>query len=171
MQKPVVRRRSNQPTFSARGKRLHDDVRGANLVEYLLIVGVVALGATAAAAKFGGAVRGKTTDQASCVQSLDGSCSQPGSDDSDGPVTGAAAPAGEPGPEAASPKASPARVQAAALVGAVGAGLYGSFKMFFDNLSAKQAAQARRLAEIIQQADAEEAAKKAKEPPKPTPPK
>ncbi|HKO46850.1 MAG TPA: hypothetical protein VJV79_03965 [Polyangiaceae bacterium] len=54
-------------------KRLTHDQRGASLIEYVLLVGVVALLAVAGFRAFGGSIRTKITEQAAAVQSVNGS--------------------------------------------------------------------------------------------------
>ena len=76
------------PTLPARGRH-----RGAGLVEYLIIVGLVAVVALAGARRFGTTVDGRVTAQAACVESLacgglgSGSAIQAGSEDA--PLLGA----------------------------------------------------------------------------------
>ena len=48
------------------------DVRGANMVEYIILVGVVAVLAMAAFKAFGGAISGKINDQATTVNNVNG---------------------------------------------------------------------------------------------------
>jgi pilus assembly protein Flp/PilA len=56
----------------SRLQELIEDTRGANLVEYIILVGVVALIALAGYKVFGGAVDKKINDQAKGVQSING---------------------------------------------------------------------------------------------------
>ena len=53
-------------------KRLVSDRRGANLVEYIILVGVIALIAIVGFKKFGGEVRGKVDEQAGSVKGING---------------------------------------------------------------------------------------------------
>jgi Flp pilus assembly pilin Flp len=48
-------------------RRLRKDTRGANMVEYIILVGVVALLAIVAFQKFNKSVSGKVTEQAGTV--------------------------------------------------------------------------------------------------------
>ena len=52
-------------------KKLIDDRRGAQMVEYILLVGVVALLAVAAFRKFGWTIREKTDQQTEAVMQDD----------------------------------------------------------------------------------------------------
>jgi hypothetical protein len=88
-------------------------VAGASLVEYIIVVGVVALFAVGGFRVFGGRLNAKSTAQAECVSTLSscGNGAVASMDDQDGPVTGAAAddppagpaPPGGRGPVAAGP--------------------------------------------------------------------
>jgi Flp pilus assembly pilin Flp len=51
-------------------RRLHRDERGATLVEYIVLVGVVALIGLAAFKTFGTAVAGRVTNQATTVGNI-----------------------------------------------------------------------------------------------------
>jgi pilus assembly protein Flp/PilA len=53
-------------------KRLVSDRRGANLVEYIILVGVIALIAIVGFKKFGGEVRAKVDEQAGSVKGING---------------------------------------------------------------------------------------------------
>lgn len=53
-------------------KRLVRDRRGANLVEYIILVGVIALIAIVGFKKFGGEVRAKVDEQAGSVKGING---------------------------------------------------------------------------------------------------
>jgi hypothetical protein len=61
------------------------------LVEYIILVGTIALACVGAFRVFGATVRTNAERQASCIRDLDGSCSGRGSVGEDGPITGAAA--------------------------------------------------------------------------------
>ena len=52
--------------------RLAGDTRGANLVEYIILVGVIALIAIAGFKMFGGKVRAKVDEQAGSVGGING---------------------------------------------------------------------------------------------------
>jgi pilus assembly protein Flp/PilA len=73
---------------------LHRDIRGATFVEYILLVGCVALVAMVGVQVFGTATREKANAQAECVASLESCAGAPmggsPSDLEDGPITGAA---------------------------------------------------------------------------------
>ena len=56
----------------ARSAKLLGDTRGANLVEYIILVGVIALIAIAGFKTFGGNVRGKVDEQAGSVSGING---------------------------------------------------------------------------------------------------
>jgi pilus assembly protein Flp/PilA len=59
--------------FSRRlAKDLTGDTRGANLVEYIILVGVIALIAIVGFKKFGGSVRAKVDEQAGSVSGING---------------------------------------------------------------------------------------------------
>jgi len=53
-------------------KKLGSDQRGASLIEYVLLIGVVALLAVAGFKIFGTSVKGKITQQASAVDGVNG---------------------------------------------------------------------------------------------------
>lgn len=53
-------------------KKLLDDKKGANLVEYIILVGVIALIAIAGFKIFGTSVQKKIQDQASSVDDING---------------------------------------------------------------------------------------------------
>lgn len=53
-------------------KRFMADTRGANLVEYIILVGVIALIAIAGFKAFGGKVRDKVNEQGNSVGSING---------------------------------------------------------------------------------------------------
>jgi pilus assembly protein Flp/PilA len=53
-------------------KKLAGDTRGANLVEYIILVGVIALIAIAGFKLFGNKVRGKVDEQAESVGGING---------------------------------------------------------------------------------------------------
>ena len=53
-------------------KQILNDTRGANLVEYIILVGVVALIAIAGFKIFGQSVKGKITEQSAKVGSING---------------------------------------------------------------------------------------------------
>ncbi len=57
---------------AAFSRRLVADRRGANLVEYIILVGVVALIAIAGFKVFGSKVRGKIDEQAGSVSDING---------------------------------------------------------------------------------------------------
>ena len=54
-------------------KRLTRDQRGASLIEYVLLIGVVALLAIAGFKIFGTSVKGKISEQAKAVDGVNGS--------------------------------------------------------------------------------------------------
>jgi len=54
-------------------KKLGSDQRGASLIEYVLLIGVVALLAVAGFKIFGTSVKGKITQQAGAVDGVNGS--------------------------------------------------------------------------------------------------
>ena len=51
-------------------RRIHSDIRGANLVEYIILVGVVALVGLLGATVFGTSVSAKFEDQAKEVSKI-----------------------------------------------------------------------------------------------------
>ncbi|MFI5297014.1 MAG: Flp family type IVb pilin [Polyangiales bacterium] len=53
-------------------RRLVGDTRGANLVEYIILVGVIALIAIAGFKVFGGQVRAKVDEQSGSVEGING---------------------------------------------------------------------------------------------------
>ncbi len=53
-------------------KRFLSDTRGANLVEYIILVGVIALIAIAGFKAFGGKVKDKVTEQSNSVGGING---------------------------------------------------------------------------------------------------
>ena len=55
-----------------RTKKLLQDTRGANLVEYIILVGVIALIAIAGFKTFGGKVQDKVNEQAGSVSGING---------------------------------------------------------------------------------------------------
>jgi len=61
-----------RPTPATRATRLLRDQRGASLIEYVLLVGVVALLAVAGFKIFGKAVNDKISDQAKAVGTVNG---------------------------------------------------------------------------------------------------
>jgi pilus assembly protein Flp/PilA len=60
------------PRITALSRRLVADRRGANLVEYIILVGVIALIAIAGFKLFGSKVRGKVDEQAGSVGDING---------------------------------------------------------------------------------------------------
>jgi Flp pilus assembly pilin Flp len=58
--------------FTTRFRRFTSDTRGANLVEYIILVGVIALIAIAGFKLFGAKVRGKIDEQAGSVGGING---------------------------------------------------------------------------------------------------
>lgn len=58
--------------IAAISRRLVADRRGANLVEYIILVGVIALIAIAGFKLFGSKVRGKVDEQAGSVGDING---------------------------------------------------------------------------------------------------
>ncbi len=58
--------------FTNRFRRFAGDTRGANLVEYIILVGVIALIAIAGFKIFGAKVRGKVDEQAGSVGGING---------------------------------------------------------------------------------------------------
>ncbi len=58
--------------LAAFSRRLVADRRGANLVEYIILVGVIALIAIAGFKLFGNQVRGKIDEQTGSVQGING---------------------------------------------------------------------------------------------------
>jgi hypothetical protein len=77
---------------------LTSSVAGASLVEYIILVALVALGALGGAQVFGTTTRAKISSKATCVTTLD--CAA-GDDSEDGPITGQAAPDSDAPPPAA----------------------------------------------------------------------
>jgi Flp pilus assembly pilin Flp len=61
-----------------RPRSLLRDSRGANLVEYLVVIGLVAVVAIAGFRAFGGTATSKSDQQADCVKAMDGSCGKAG---------------------------------------------------------------------------------------------
>jgi Flp pilus assembly pilin Flp len=57
-------------------KNIVNDVKGANLVEYIILVGLVALFAAAGFKAFGGKVKEKINQQAGAVEQIDGTLAQ-----------------------------------------------------------------------------------------------
>ena len=53
-------------------RRIRRDTRGANMVEYIILVGVIALIAIAGFKMFGGKVRAKIDEQAGSVGGING---------------------------------------------------------------------------------------------------
>src|SRR5678815_973716 len=86
----------NEP---ARPRSLSRGAKGASLVEYLVLVGVVALAAVVSAHSFGDAVRGQAESEGACVARLDAACAGDRRDDRDGPVTGSAGEGSDKAPE------------------------------------------------------------------------
>jgi Flp pilus assembly pilin Flp len=58
--------------LAAQTRRFLKDTRGANMVEYIILVGIVAILAMAAFRVFGGSIKAKITQQAGTVQSVQG---------------------------------------------------------------------------------------------------
>ena len=69
---PVPELADRRPTQATRVARLLRDQRGASLIEYVLLVGVVALLAVAGFKIFGKAVNDKISDQAKAVGTVNG---------------------------------------------------------------------------------------------------
>ena len=68
----------NQMVFASKKRRnLLEDTRGANLVEYIILVGVVALMAIAAFQAFGDKVTGKVREQGGTVTDLNSGVGKP----------------------------------------------------------------------------------------------
>lgn len=65
-------------TASDTGRRLARDTRGANLVEYLILVGLIGILALAAVRRFGRSIDDKAASHAACVESLDCGSGQDG---------------------------------------------------------------------------------------------
>jgi pilus assembly protein Flp/PilA len=55
-----------------RAKKFHEDTRGANLVEYIILVGVIALIAIAGFKIFGQKVQAKVQEQSDSVGGING---------------------------------------------------------------------------------------------------
>jgi pilus assembly protein Flp/PilA len=62
--------RSNTALSSPRKPRLLDDTRGAGLVEYIVLVGLIALAAIWGFGEFGGAVNDKAIDLGERVEGI-----------------------------------------------------------------------------------------------------
>jgi pilus assembly protein Flp/PilA len=73
--------------------RVLRDTRGAGLVEYLLIVGLIALVAFAGFSKFGSSILGKVGKQAQCVETFNCGVAYQGSETADLPPIDASVPA------------------------------------------------------------------------------
>lgn len=69
---PLPERAGRHSTQATRTARLLRDQRGASLIEYVLLVGVVALLAVAGFKIFGKAVNDKISDQAKAVGTVNG---------------------------------------------------------------------------------------------------
>ncbi len=59
-------------TFRTRLQALLGDTRGANMVEYMIVVGVIALAAIGAFTAFGGNVKSKIQEQGGTVGGING---------------------------------------------------------------------------------------------------